>query len=225
MPELSIFKISKLINKLGNFCKWQQWLLSLESDLQTTARPPWISGQVLSSHSIVSSSRTVRPCSWWGGRWIGHWRTTRSTVCSSAPHSQVAGEDTSNLYKQERKRPTPVRSRWNRTQAILGKVMPGGCRYRGWKCGVVWGCPPTPHSIGDPPTAPHICCCCQINWWVVVRRVQVGVSIWGAVHLHSVDRWALNGVGVQAPWHGLLETMWFHCDEAKQIGCQGCPLV
>ena len=28
----------------------------------------------------------------------------------------------------------------------------GGCRCRGWKCGVSWGCPPTPHSIGDPPT-------------------------------------------------------------------------
>ena len=39
----------------------------------------------------------------------------------------------------------------------------GGCRCQGWKCGVLWGCPSTPHSIGDPPTAPHECCCCQIN--------------------------------------------------------------
>ena len=45
---------------------------------------------MLSRHSIVSSSRTARPCSPWGGRWIGHWRTTWSTVCSSAPHYQVA---------------------------------------------------------------------------------------------------------------------------------------
>jgi len=58
--------------------------------------------------------------------------------------------------------------------------------------------------------------CCQINWWVVVRRVQMGVSIWGAVHLHSLDGWALSGADVQAPWHGVLETVWLHCDEAQQ---------
>jgi len=22
---------------------------------------------------------------------------------------------------------------------------------------------PTPHSIGDPPIAPHVCCCCQMD--------------------------------------------------------------
>ena len=59
---------------------------SFEWVLQTTARPHWISGQVLNSHSIVSSFRTVRSCSPWGGRWIGHWRTTWSTVCSSEPY-------------------------------------------------------------------------------------------------------------------------------------------
>jgi len=44
----------------------------------------------------------------------------------------------------------------------------GGCGYRcrRWKCGVLWYCPPTTHSIGDPPTAPHVCCCCQMEWWV-----------------------------------------------------------
>jgi len=31
------------------------------------------------------------------------------------------------------------------------------------KCGVLWGCPPTPHSIDDPPTALHVWCCCQRN--------------------------------------------------------------
>ena len=40
---------------------------SFEPVLQTTVRPRYISGQVLSSHSIVLSSRTVRPCSPWGG--------------------------------------------------------------------------------------------------------------------------------------------------------------
>jgi len=46
----------------------------------------------------------------------------------------------------------------------------GGRRCRGWKCGVLWDCPSTPHSIGDPPTALHVCCCRQMNWWDVVRR-------------------------------------------------------
>jgi len=52
---------------------------SFESHLQTTAWPHWITGQVLSSHSIASSSRTVRHCSLLGGLWIGHWKTTWST--------------------------------------------------------------------------------------------------------------------------------------------------
>ena len=78
---------------------------------------------------IVSSSRTVRPCSPWGGRWIGHWRTAWSTVCSSAPHSHAAEEDIPRLYKQERQRPTPVLRRLSRTQALLGMViLGGGCR-------------------------------------------------------------------------------------------------
>jgi len=50
-------------------------------------------------------------CSPWGAGWIKHWRKTWSTVCYSAPHSQVAEEAIPNLYKRERKRPTPVRRR------------------------------------------------------------------------------------------------------------------
>jgi len=29
----------------------------------------------------------------------------------------------------------------------------------------------------------------------------------------------MNGAGIQAPWHGVLETVWLHCDEAQQVGC------
>ena len=60
----------------------------------------------------ISSPRTARPRSSWGGRWIGQ-RTTRSTVCSSAPHSQAAEEDIRHLCKQQRKSPTPMRRRLN----------------------------------------------------------------------------------------------------------------
>jgi len=58
--------------------------------------------------------------------------------CSSASHSQAAEEATPHFYKQERKRPTPVRRRLIRTQALLGRVVPGGCgfRCRGWRYGV-----------------------------------------------------------------------------------------
>jgi len=92
---------------------------SYELVVQTTAWPHQISGQVLSSHSVVSSSRIVSPCSPWGDRWIGHWRTTWSTVCS-APHSQATEE-----ARQERKRPTSVRRRLSRTQVLLGRVGAG----------------------------------------------------------------------------------------------------
>jgi len=53
------------------------------------------------------------------------WRTTWSTVCSFAPHSQAAELAIPHLYKQERKRPTPVRRRLSRTQAVLGRFAPG----------------------------------------------------------------------------------------------------
>ena len=46
-------------------------------------------------------------------------------VCSSGPHSQVAEEAITHLYKQERKRPAPVRRRLSRTQVLLGRVIPG----------------------------------------------------------------------------------------------------
>jgi len=100
-----------------------------------------------------------------------------------------------------------------------GSFRVGVYRYLELKCGVLWGCPSTPLSIDDPPTAPHVCCCCQKNWWFAVRRVQMGVSIWGAVQLHPVDGWALSRAGVQAPWHGVLEIVWLLCDEAQQVRC------
>ena len=66
---------------------------------------------------------------------------------------------------------------WVGPRLFLGRSFRDrGCQCRGWKCGVLWGCPPTPHPIGGPPTAPHVCCCCLMNWWVVVRRVQKGES-------------------------------------------------
>jgi len=64
-----------------------------------------------------------------GSRWIGHWRTTWSTVCSSAPHSQPTEEAIPHLYRQERKSPTLVR---RRTHAVLGRVISDGLGAGVW---------------------------------------------------------------------------------------------
>ena len=82
--------------------------------------------QLLSSHLVVWSSRTVTLCSPLRVWWIGQWRTTWLTVCS-ALHSQAADEAIPHLYRQERKRPTPVWRRLSRTQALLGRVILGVC--------------------------------------------------------------------------------------------------
>ena len=87
----------------------KHWLLWFERVLLlSTASPPRYRGRcwavIRLSHRPEPSGRVVRV----GGRWIGQWRTTWSTVCS-APHSQAAEEAMPHLYKQERKRPSPVR--------------------------------------------------------------------------------------------------------------------
>jgi len=56
-----------------------------------------------------------------------------------------------------------------------------------------------------------------MSCWAAGKKM--GVSIWNAVHLHSMDRWVLSGADVQAPWHGVLETVWLHWDEAQQVWC------
>ena len=49
-------------------------------------------------------------------------------------NSQAAEQAIPHLYKQELKRPTPVRRRLSRTHAVLGRAIPGGwCRCQGWK--------------------------------------------------------------------------------------------
>jgi len=47
----------------------------------------------------------------------------------------------------------------------------------------------------------------------------MGVSIWDAADAHSMDRWALTRADFQAPWHGVLDTVWLLCYEAQLFGC------
>ena len=60
------------------------FLRYLNELLLSTAMPQKISGQVLSCHSISHRPEPSGRAVHGGGWWIGHWRTTWSTVCSSA---------------------------------------------------------------------------------------------------------------------------------------------
>ena len=86
-------------------------------------------------------------------------------VYSSATHSQAAEEAITHLYKQERKRPALVRRRLSRTQAVLGRVIPGnGYRSRGWKC-----CPLRIPLVIRPLRQPYEMLCGGYKW---VSRFQ-----------------------------------------------------
>jgi len=205
-------------------------ILLLRQFFIITAWPHCISGQVLSRHSIVSSSRTVRLLSPWGGRWIGHWRTTWSTVCSSAPHSQAAEETMPHLYKQGQKRPTRVRRRLSRIQTVLGRAIPRGwVTVSGIKVRSLVGL--SSHSA--------------FYWWFAqcaARMLFLSdklMSCCAASTKRCLDlrrrAFALDGQ-VNAEWSrcpGYMarhaKTVWLQCVEAQHVGClwewEGCPLV
>ena len=122
---------------------------------------------------------------------------------------------------------TPVRRRLIRTQALLGRATPGGLGAgvgdeNAESCGVV-----RPHRI------PLVIRPLRRTQVVVVRRTELlwGVYKWVSRFEASCicTRWTLTGTDVHAPWHGVLEAVWLHCDEAQQVGClrglEGCPLV
>ena len=102
-----------------------------------------------------------------------------------------------HLRKQERKRTTPVRWQLSRTHAILGRAIPRGCvPMSGIKVRSL--------AVLSNNSAFHRWSA-QIGALLlssderrVVRRVQMGVSIWDAVHSHPVNGWELSGANVQA---------------------------
>ena len=168
---------------------------------------------MLRSHSIVSSSRSVRACSPWGGRWIGHWWTTWFVLLRRTHKSQKGPH------------PCPIcLSRSGNVRSRFGDGWAGPrCSWQGHSRGVgsdVWDENTESRSVLQPLRIQLVkntrALCCyrqQMSWWVV-RRVQLCVSIWGAVRSHPVNGWELGGAVVQSPWHGVLETVRLLCDEA-----------
>jgi len=106
-------------------------------------------------------------------------------------------------------------------------------RSGGWvsviKCGVLWGCPPIPHSIGDPLSATArmlllsdelVSCCVAVTKGCLDSRRRASafdgrVSAESSRCPGSMARCARD--------------MWVHRDEAQQVGClrvwEGCLLV
>jgi len=149
------------------------WLL-LSELLLSTARPHHISGQVLSSHSIVLLSRTVRPCSPCVGRWIEKWRTTWSKVCSSAPHSYAAEGTITHVSKQERQRPRAVRRRLRRTHSVLVRVIPG-----------VWV------PVSEMKVRNHVVFSnhSAFHWWSAQSAFSVVIVRWTDEFMCGRDKW------------------------------------
>jgi len=106
-------------------------------------------GQVLRSQSIVSSSRTVRPATRdRGNREIAPPRNFHK-------HVSLLGTTTNSNHLS----------------------IPGGGANVGDKNTGSRVLETTPHSISDPPRAPHVCCCYQMNQWNVMWWVQMDVWI------------------------------------------------
>ena len=98
-----------------------------------------------------------------------------ATVCSSfAPHSQTAEGAIPHLFSQQKKKhPTQVRSSYAGSRMFLGGWIPvSGIKVRrsvmfsNHSAFHLWSVQYTAHT-----------CCCPIEWWVVVRKVQMGASI------------------------------------------------
>ena len=98
------------------------------------------------------------------------------------------------------------------TLFLAGSSQEGGCR-----CGSCY--PTTPHSIGDPPGAPALlllpdeltsCCAAGTNGRLDLRCRAFSLD--GQVS-------ALSRADAQAPWHGMLKTVWLYCNVAQQVGC------
>ena len=102
--------------------------------------------------------------------------------------------------------------------AMLGSTIPGG-----W----VGDERTESRNAHQPYCIPlHFCYCCQMNWWLVEQRVINGFLDLRRVHSYSMGRWTLSGADVQTLWHGVLETVWLHCDEVQHLdACEDWKVV
>ena len=111
-------------------------------------------------------------------------------------HSHKPQKDIPHVRKQQRKRPTPVWRRLSWTYVVLGQNHFGRVPVSGMNVRSLVVFSTATHSIGDPPRAPHVCCCQMSRW--VVRRTQMGISTWDDVHSHLVSaEWRCPGSTAQ----------------------------
>jgi len=103
-----------------------------------------------------------------------------------------------HLWKQERKRATSVQRRLSRNHAVLGRAIPGEWMSMSMmkvRTLVVFLQPLRIQSVLRPERRTFVVrwndelLCGGYNW---------GVSIWDAVHSHSMDRWVLSEADVKA---------------------------
>jgi len=83
----------------------------------------------MSSHSIILSSRTVRPCTprgWSSMDWTAEYNMVNTQRSALVRHTHSRKRGNTRLCKQERKIPTPVRRRLSWTKAIFGRSVPAG---------------------------------------------------------------------------------------------------
>ena len=134
---------------------------SYEQFFQSTARPHMVSKQGV-EHLIVSSSRTIRPCTLWELNYLdsgGPYDQWPFYLC----HTHKPSKGPYLMCKQYWKRLTLMQRGLSQTHTVLG--------YSRW-VGVVIGDENMESLIvlqtlrppsGDLPTAPHFCCCPQMN--------------------------------------------------------------
>ena len=131
----------------------------------------------------------------WRGRWIWQWRTTWSTVCSSAPHSQAAEGVITLLSKQEGK-PDQHCSWQGHSRMVGANVGDESTEYRTFSNHFAFHWRECLISVLVVRWTDELLC----GGYKRVSHLRCGA-------LHSMDTWALNGTDVQVPRHCILKTV------------------
>ena len=117
--------------------------------------------RVLRCHSIVSSSRTVKPCRTWGvDEMDNEGQHGRRSVPLHYTHKSQKS-DTTLVSRRGNVRHQCRGGQAGPTRCLAGLFQGAGSRMKVW--GLVVLSNHSAFHCGDPPRAPHFCCCCQMN--------------------------------------------------------------